>query len=174
MPAKSLNPFRFSALRQLGAASRNIIGAIALSAAGLVGIAQYEGYSDNAIIPVPGDVPTLGFGTTQGVKLGDKTSPPKALERLLHDAQTAVNGVLRCVLVPLTQGELDVYVSLAYNIGVHAFCNSTLVRLLNAGQYPQACAQILRWNQVAGKPNKGLMNRRQDEYTDCLAAGVSP
>lgn len=66
---------------------RSALTALALSASGLVGIALQEGYSDTAIIPVQGDVPTIGFGTTQGVKLGDKTTPPKALARALKDVK---------------------------------------------------------------------------------------
>ena len=41
--------------------------ALVLSAGGLVSIALIVGYSDRAITPVPGDVPTIGFGTTEGV-----------------------------------------------------------------------------------------------------------
>ena len=47
------------------------LAALTLSAATLVGIAVHEGYRDTAYIPVPGDVPTIGFGTTGGVKMGD-------------------------------------------------------------------------------------------------------
>ena len=55
--------------------ARITIAALALSAAGLVGLVQYEGYTDRAVIPVPGDVPTIGFGTTEGVSMGDRTTP---------------------------------------------------------------------------------------------------
>lgn len=154
--------------RQSGEASRSFIGVLALSAMGLVGIAGYEGYSDKAIIPVPGDVPTVGFGTTQGVKLGDTTTPSKALRRLLSDADNASDGVRRCVTVPLTQGEFDAYVSLSYNIGTTAFCESTLVKLLNLAQYNAACAQILRWDKAGGKPLAGLTTRRRSEYLTCM------
>jgi lysozyme len=44
-------------------------------------------------------------------------------------------AVKQCVTVPLAQYEYDAYISLAYNIGPTAFCGSTLVRLLNAGDY---------------------------------------
>ena len=164
---QSLNPFHNSMLRQIGAASRNMVATLALSAMGLVGIAGYEGYSDRAVIPIPGDVPTLGFGTTEGVKLGDKTTPDKALRRLAIDAEKASDGVRQCVKVPLTQGEFDAYVSLSYNIGTHAFCASTLVRLLNQGQYAQACDQILRWDRANGQVVKGLTLRRQAEHRQC-------
>jgi hypothetical protein len=64
---------------------RRTVAALTLSAAALVGIVLHEGYTDRAVIPVKGDVPTIGFGTTTGVKLGDTTTPPKALARALTD-----------------------------------------------------------------------------------------
>ena len=61
--------------------TRQIAAALTLSASALVGIALHEGYRDTAYIPVPGDVPTISFGTTEGVKMGDRITPPKALAR---------------------------------------------------------------------------------------------
>ncbi len=158
--------------------SRRLLATLALSAAGLVGIALHEGYTDRAVIPIPGDVPTIGFGTTTGVKPGDRTTPPAALERALRDVQQYEGALRQCVTVPLHQGEYDAFVSLAYNIGPGAFCRSTLVRLLNAGDYPGACAQILRWRRAAGKDcanpaNRcmGLWRRRQAEHQQCIEAG---
>lgn len=134
---------------------RTLIAALALSAAGLVGLVGYEGYTDKAVIPIPGDVPTIGFGTTDGVKLGDKTTPPAALARALRDVEVKEAAIKRCVHVPLYQYEYDVYVAFAYNIGTGAFCSSTLVRKLNAGDYAGACAEISRWvKQPELKPRR--------------------
>ena len=72
--------------------------------------------------------------------------------------------------VPLHQHEYDAFLSLAYNIGPGAFCGSTLVRLLNAGQYREACDQILRWDRFQGAPLRGLTLRRQAEHRQCLGA----
>jgi lysozyme len=147
--------------------TRMVVAALSLSAAGLVGIVGYEGYTDHAVIPIPGDVPTIGFGTTEGVKLGDKIAPPAALERALRDA-TKFEGALRtCVTVPLHQYEYDAFVSLAYNVGPAAFCNSTLVQKLNLGDYSGACAQIDRWVRAGGKVVRGLVNRRAKERALC-------
>ncbi len=126
---------------------RNVIVACCLSAAGLVGIANHEGFTDHAVIPVPGDVPTYGFGSTtrpdgNPVRMGDKITPPQALERALRDVGKFEGAVKGCVTVPLTQGEYDAYVDLAYNIGPGAFCSSTLVLELNAGNYESACRHI--------------------------------
>ena len=52
--------------------SRVHVAALALSASAIVGIALHESFVPTAYTPVPGDVPTIGFGTTEGVKIGDK------------------------------------------------------------------------------------------------------
>lgn len=149
-------------------AARMRVGALALSAAALVGLALHEGYSDKAIIPVPGDVPTIGFGTTEGVKMGDRITAPQALARKLADVQKFEGALKQCVKVPLHQYEYDAYISLSYNIGSSAFCGSTLVRLLNQERYEEACRQILRWDRFKGEPLRGLTIRRQAEFRQCM------
>lgn len=144
------------------------IAALALSAAGLVGLVSYEGYTDEAVIPVPGDVPTLGFGSTEGVKLGDKTTPPKALARAYREIGTFEGAAKRCVKVPLSQGEFDASIQLAYNIGAEAFCRSTVVKRFNALDYEGGCEAFLMWDKVAGRRVQGLTNRRQAERRLCL------
>ena len=147
---------------------RKNIAAISLSATALVAIMLHEGYRENAYIPVAGDIPTIGFGTTSGVKLGDRTTPEKALQVAMKDVQSYEGAVKSCVTVPLSQNEYDAYISLSYNIGANAFCKSTLVKKLNQGQYTEACNQILRWDKYQGKPLAGLTKRRQEEYKKCL------
>lgn len=147
---------------------RTRIAALALSASALVGIVLNEGYTDTAVIPVKGDVPTIGFGTTDGVRMGDRITPPKALARSLDSIKKYEGAIKNCVKVPLYQYEYDAYVDLTYNIGHGAFCNSTLVRKLNAGDYSGACTQILRWDKFHGKPLRGLTIRRKEEYNQCM------
>jgi lysozyme len=148
--------------------ARIVIGALTLSASALVGIAVHEGYRGEAYIPVKGDVPTIGFGTTAGVKPGDRIEPVQALVRKLADVQRFEGALKECVRVPLHQYEYDAFMSLAYNIGPGAFCGSTLVRRLNAGDYAGACAEILRWDRFRGEPLRGLTVRRQAENRQCL------
>jgi len=148
--------------------ARIVIGALTLSASALVGIAVHEGYRGEAYIPVRGDVPTIGFGTTAGVKSGDTIEPVQALVRKLQDVQKFEGALKQCVRVPLHQHEYDAFLSLAYNIGPGAFCGSTLVRRLNAGDYAGACAEILRWDRFRGEPLRGLTLRRQAENRQCL------
>jgi lysozyme len=150
---------------------RRMIASITLSASALVGIALHEGYSDKAYEPVKGDVPTIGFGTTGGVKAGDTITPPKALVRALTDIQNFEGALKKCVKVPLHQYEYDAYISLAYNIGQNAFCSSTIVKRLDMGDYAGACDGILMWNKFKGKPLRGLTIRRQQEYQQCMGLG---
>lgn len=148
--------------------SRTLVASLAVSASALVGIAQYESYTTDAVIPVPGDVPTIGFGTTGGVKIGDKITPPRALVLLLADADKSAKAVQRCAPVPMYQHEFDAYVSLTYNIGEGAFCNSAIAAKLRAGDYTGACKGILAWDHFHGKPLAGLTKRRQGEYHTCI------
>lgn len=148
--------------------NRTILASLALSASALVGLATFEGYSDKAYIPIPGDVPTIGFGTTEGVKLGQKTDPVQALQRKLRDIQKFEGAVKKCVRVPLHQHEYDAYLQLAYNIGPGNFCSSTLVKKLNSQDYDGACKEILRWDRAQGRVVKGLTVRRQKEYQQCI------
>jgi lysozyme len=148
-----------------------------LAAAGLVAsatlvgsLAVYENYTSTAVIPIPGDVPTVGFGSTKGVKLGDKTDPVRAVVRLATEATEFSKKIGACIGdVPLYQYEFDAYVSMAYNIGPSAFCGSSVVRYLHQTppDYAAACRAILPWNKANGRVVQGLVNRRAAEYKQC-------
>jgi lysozyme len=148
--------------------TRTTVAALSLSAAALVSIATWEGYRDSAYIPIPGDVPTIGFGTTKDVKMGDRIDPVRALQRKMDDVRQFEGALKTCVKVPLHQHEYDAFLSLSYNIGSRAFCGSTLVRKLNAGDYEGACREILRWNKSGGRVVQGLVNRREAEFKQCM------
>ena len=154
---------------------RSTIAALAVSAAALVGIAVHEGYSDTPYLDTVG-VPTIGFGRTEDVRPGEVTTPQRELVSVLRDLEGRKAAIERCVTVPLYQHELDAYMSLAYNIGTGAFCGSTLVKKVNAGDYAGACREILRWNRAGGRVLAGLTKRRQAEYRTCMnlpAAGTA-
>lgn len=149
--------------------TRMRIAALTLSASALVGIAVHEGYRDRAYIPVKGDVPTIGFGDTHGVKPGDRTDPVRALIRLNQHAEAFQREMRQCIGdVPMHQHEWDAIISWAYNVGTPAACKSTLVRRLKAGDYAGACRELLRWDKFQGKALPGLTKRRQDEFRQCM------
>lgn len=147
---------------------RTRISLLSVSAAALLAIAGYEGYSSVAYTPVQGDVPTIGWGTTSGVSMGDTITPTQALTRLVRDAELSKAGIEKCVKVPLSQNELDAYLTFAYNIGPQNFCSSTLVKKLNKQDYDGACAEIKRWVYFKKKKLQGLVNRREKEYALCM------
>jgi lysozyme len=147
---------------------RIVVAALSLSAVAFGGLVAYEGYSETPITPIPGDRLTIGFGTTEGVKPGDRITPPRAVARALQDVAKYEGAVKRCVKVPLHQYEYDSFLSLAYNIGPTAFCGSTLVKKLNALDYSGACREILRWDRAQGRQVRGLTIRRRAEYTTCI------
>lgn len=158
--------------------NRTVIAALVLSAFGFVGLAIDEGYTSKAIPdPVLGTkVPTIGFGTTEGVHMGDTTTPPKAMVRALADVGKYEGAVKRCVHVPLHQYEYDAFINLAYNIGGGAFCGSTIVKKLNAQDYAGACNAILQWRYVGdvdcsapgSRACPGLWQRRLRLKAQCL------
>ena len=136
------------------------IGALGISATVLVSIALHEGYREKAYQDAVG-VATVGYGETTGVRMGDRTTPERALVQLLKSTEKHAGAIRQCIKVPLYQHEFDAYVSLAYNIGPGNFCRSTLVKKLNAGDYTGACQEIKRWNKAGGKVLAGLTKRRQ-------------
>ena len=148
--------------------SRIVIAALSLSAAAFGGLVAYEGWSPVAYVPVPGDKATIGFGTTEGVKPGDTITPPKAVARALQDVAKYEGALKQCVRVPLHQYEYDAAVQLSYNIGPTAFCNSTVVRRFNAGDYEGACDAFLMWTKFRGRELPGLVKRRERERALCL------
>jgi len=165
---------------------RTAIAGLVLSAMGLVSIAVSESYTSSAVIPIPGDKLTIGFGTTEGVKAGDKITPPVALARALQDIQKYEGALKKCVKAPLHQYEYDAYIELEYNVGEGAFCGSSIPAKLAAGDYAGACKTILDFDKYRDrtKPKvrnprtgameyplvkiRGLTIRRQREYTKCM------
>ncbi|AVR89009.1 endolysin [Thauera aromatica K172] len=129
---------------------------------------MHEGYRDTAYDDGVG-VQTIGFGTTEGVRPGDRITPERALVRLLADADRTQSDLRACIgPVPMYQHEWDAIVSWAYNVGAGAACKSTLVRRLRAQDYPGACAELLRWTYAGGRELPGLVKRRQAEYQLCV------
>lgn len=120
-----------------------------------------ESYSDKAIIPVPGDVPTIGFGTTDGVKMGDTITPPKALVRALSDVQKFEGALKQCVKVPLSQNEYDAYLQTSYNVGSGAFCASSIPSKLAAFDYSGACKTILEFDKFRDRTKPKVFNEKK-------------
>jgi lysozyme len=88
----------------------------------------------------------------------------KQVEQLLaQDLKHFERTVNRTVMVTLNQNQFDALVSLCYNIGAGAFLGSTLLRVLNHGDYAGVPDQMRRWNRAAGVTLDGLVKRREKE-----------
>lgn len=109
---------------------------------------------------------TIGVGHTgwigaKPVSKGMVITTSQSREILRADLRRFEQAVNDCVLLPLTQYQFDALVSLAFNIGEGAFRRSTLVKLLNRGDYRGAAEQFLVWKNAGGRPI--LLSRRQRE-----------
>ena len=141
--------------------------ALALSAAGLVAIAVSEGYRSHTYDDGVG-VNTVGFGTAY-VKPGTTMTVERALIQLNADADKMQKGMRACLGdVPMYQYEWDAWVSFTYNVGVGAFCKSTAVKKLKAGDYEGACNEMTRFVRAGGRVLPGLVKRRAEERRACL------
>lgn len=88
----------------------------------------------------------------------------------LAETQLAAKGaeVLRCAAVPISQNEYDAYTLFSYNVGSAAFCGSSVLKKLKAGDHVGACNGLLAWDMAGGKHVPGLRKRREFERRICL------
>lgn len=133
-----------------------------INAAGLALIKEFEGLQLEAYL-CPAGVPTIGYGTTNGVHLGDQITEATATALLKEDLQRFEAAVSQAVQVPLTSNQFSALVCFAYNVGAEAFRTSTLLNVLNQGDYAAAAEELLRWNKAAGEVLPGLVRRRTAE-----------
>ena len=132
------------------------------SAEGLSLIKKFEGCELEAYQCSAG-VWTIGYGHTKGVEAGDEISKEQAEEMLveeLHEYESYVNDF---VTAPLSQNQYDALVSWVYNLGPANLKASTMLKVLNAGEYEEVPAQMKRWNKAGGKVLEGLIRRREAE-----------
>lgn len=165
----------------MASSTRVGIGALAISAAGLLAMWDHEGWTERAVVPVKGDVPTVGPGLTKRadgspVQMGDTITPLDGARRSLAHVQKDEAGIKQCVTAPLHQAEYDLLVDHAYQYGIRATCGSTVVKLVNAGRYAEACEAYTSWRFVAGRdcslPGsgcRGVWLRSKDRRDKCMA-----
>ena len=138
-----------------------------ISQVGLDLIKEFEGFRKDAYI-CPAGVPTIGYGTTliegSPVRMGMTINESNA-EKLLRNQidKTYSPAVVRNVKVPLNQNQFDALVSWTYNLGEGALISSTMLKLLNQGDYDSVPTQMMRWTKANGVDLPGLVRRRQAE-----------
>lgn len=138
-----------------------------VSSKGLELIKEFEGFSSVAYL-CSAKKATIGYGNTfwedgTPVKIGDQISKERAETLLKHVVDNFSVAVEVDIKIEVTQNQFDAMVSLAYNIGLGAFKNSTLLRQLNRGNFVGASQEFLRWDKSNGKPLLGLTRRRERE-----------
>ncbi|TWA71935.1 GH24 family phage-related lysozyme (muramidase) [Azospirillum baldaniorum] len=116
----------------------------------------------------PAGVPTIGYGHTAGVKMGQRITASQAENYLLEDMTAAAAQVDKLVKVPLTDRQRGALASFVMNLGQGSLASSTLLRLLNAKASAESVAdQFPRWVYATVNGVKtelpGLVKRRAAE-----------
>ncbi|QEL55519.1 lysozyme [Chromobacterium paludis] len=133
------------------------------SANGVNMIKQFEGLKLAAYQDSVG-VWTIGYGHTgPDVKPGLTISNDQAEQLLRQDLVRFEQGVGNLVKTPINQNQFDALISFSYNLGLGNLQSSTLLRLLNQGDYQGAARQFPLWDKAGGKAVLGLLSRRQAE-----------
>lgn len=130
-------------------------------------IAPWEGKELRAYRDIVG-VPTICYGETRGVQMGDVATPAECdtmLAKGVAEFELAIRPCLPPDLPPKTRAA---FISLAYNIGSGGFCKSSISKLATAGMLYAACDRIMLYNKAGGRVVKGLVNRRTAERKLCL------
>ena len=114
-----------------------------------------------------GNVPTIGWGSTydfdkqRKVLLGDTITKEQAQKWLEMETSSNANEIKKLVKPYLNKNELNSLISFVYNVGINAFRNSTMLKLLNSGADKQTVAnEFDRWVYDNGVKVQGLVNRR--------------
>lgn len=118
----------------------------------------------------PIGIPTICFGETRGVEMGDTATVAECKAMLGSRLVEFEMGIRSCLRNPdaIPDGAYAASISLAYNIGVGAFCKSSIRRELDAGNIRQACDNFRRFVYAGGVKLPGLVKRREAERQMCL------
>lgn len=106
---------------------------------------------------------TIGYGHTAGVQEGDVCTQEQAEQWLLEDSAWAESTVNKYVTVTVTQGEFDAMVDFTFNLGSGSFQHSTLLKLVDVGDFAGAANEFVKWDKVGGVEVAGLLRRRLAE-----------
>lgn len=133
-----------------------------ISQEGLSLIKRFEGCKLKAYKCSAG-VPTIGYGSTQGVTMDMEISQQRAEALLLEDVAIFEEEVNKAVKVPLEQNQFDALVAWTFNLGGSNLRSSTMLKVLNEKKYEEVPSQMKRWNKANGEVLAGLVRRREAE-----------
>lgn len=151
-------------------------GAAAVMAMAVALVGAWEGMRTVAYRD-PVGIPTVCFGETRGVKMGDRYTVEQCKEMLGDGLIEFETMMRRCLKAPdrIPDKSYVSFLSLTYNIGPGAWCKSSIRTYANKyadtgnlGHLANACNRILRYNKAGGRVLRGLVNRRKDERRLCL------
>lgn len=138
-------------------------------------VAKWEGLRTTAYLDTIASPPvwTVCYGETKGVKQGDSYTVKECEDMLVREVLEYRERLHRYFLPVTLEKRLTperdaAYVSLAYNVGVHACGHSTATRRLNAGNIAGGCQAIGWWNKAGKRVLRGLVNRRANETRLCM------
>ena len=133
-----------------------------ISDIGLKKLKEFEGLRKEAYYDAAG-VPTIGYGHTHGVRMGDVISEYWAemfLKADLYDVEKQVDSLG----LELNQPQFDALVSFAFNLGFYKLKTSTLLKTIKEGGSMRAIKkEFKRWVYAGGQKLKGLERRREWE-----------
>ncbi|QCN95674.1 lysozyme [Azospirillum argentinense] len=139
-------------------------------------VKHFEGLYLNAYL-CPAGVPTIGYGHTAGVELGQSITSAQADNFLQSDLTAAAAQVDKLVTVALNPDQRGALASFVFNLGAGSLQCSTLLRLLNQGDYEGAAGQFGRWVYATVNGVKtqlpGLVKRRAAE-ADLFESSTTP
>ena len=114
-------------------------------------------------------VPTIGYGHTAGVRMGDRISQQQAKALLRQDAEAVMRQV-RALDVARTEAQLEALTSFAFNLGIARLRSSTLLKVIRQGGSKQAIQREFKcWVYAGGRKLSGLVNRREWEASHFFA-----
>jgi lysozyme len=136
-------------------------------------IRKFEGCR-SAAYQDQGGIWTIGVGHTGPEVVEGLTWTDQQIEdALTQDAQWAALAVNNLVKATINQNQFDALVSFTFNLGTQALAGSTMLRMVNLGNFPAASAQFTNWDHIHGVTIPGLLNRRMAERNLFNAAQVS-
>jgi lysozyme len=163
----------------VGSEPRDANGRWTLSAAGRKFVQSFEQGPGGGVALITykdkAGYDTIGWGhkLTGNESFPNGISPDDAEQLFDRDLKRFKDAVNDSVKVPLTQSQFDALTSLAFNIGDDAFKRSTLLRLLNQGDYTNAGNAFMDWTRVKNDHPQGQINRRTAEQA-MFSNGVYP
>lgn len=135
-------------------------------------VAKWEGFRSCPYIPVKGDVPTIGFGSTRGITMNTPCITRAKAEAMLavevREYMVNFNRLMpQDAWLHLDKFINSAFTDLSYNVGWGAAARSTAAKRLAAGNVDGACYAITWYNKSGGRVYQGLVNRRKDDLYVC-------